>query len=136
MSHNELLHPSCNIDTDAHLLFTKALRSELQECLGKVLFTLEFLQLHPIVILVCNEWFGWIHTIWVCFGNTLLFSFRNFILPHPSPIILLLRSCHLYRAFFLWSNELLPTIRISFYRYISRTTCYQAIPLVTFRMNY
>ena len=93
--HNQLLHCNCNIGTDAHLFFTKYLRSEFQEWFGKLLYPLEFLQFHMIAILIWNEWFGWIHTIWIWNRKTLLLSFHGFIFPHTSPIILLLCSCHL-----------------------------------------
>ena len=133
--HNEILHPSCIIDTDAHLLFTKALISKLQEFLGKLLFPLDFLQFYPIVILVWNEWFGWIHNIWVFNGKTSLFSFRDFILPLNSPIIWLLRSFNIDCNFFIWYNGLLPPLRVTLCWYIGRTTCYQALLLVTCWMN-
>ena len=112
MPHNELLQPSCNIGTDAHLLFTKSPSSKLQELLGKIFFPLEFLQFHPIVILVYNEWFGWIHNIWVWNENTSVLSFCGFIFPHPSPIIWILRSYHLDSALFLQYNDLLPPLHV------------------------
>ena len=62
---NYLLHPNCNIGTYAHLLLTKSPSSELQEFLGKLIFPIEFLQYHLIVILVWNEWFCWLHIICV-----------------------------------------------------------------------
>ena len=136
MPHNEFLHPSCNIDKYSHILFTKAPRSKLQECLGKLIPPLDFLHLHPIVILFWNEWFGWIHTIWVCNGKTSFLSFCGLILPQPSPIILLLHSFHLYRDLFIQSNELFPPLHVALCWYIVRTKCYKDLPLVTCRMNY
>ena len=35
--HTHILHPSCNIDTDDHLLFIKPPSSKLHKCLGKVI---------------------------------------------------------------------------------------------------
>ena len=100
--HNEILRPMYNIGTDDHLLFTKYLSSELQECLGKLILPLEFIPFHHIFILVCNEYILWIHYIWVWYSNTLLlFLFSAFIFPHTSPMIWLMCSCHLNRAFFL-----------------------------------
>ena len=40
VTHNEILQPIRNINTYAHLLSTKALRYELQEFIGKVIFLL------------------------------------------------------------------------------------------------
>ena len=136
MPYNEILHPTCNIGTYDHIVFTKSLRSYLQEFLGKLLFPLEFLLLYPIFILVCNEWFGWIYTIWVCNSKASLLLFHDFIFPHTSPIIWLLCSCHLDHTFFIQYNELLPLLHVAFYCYIGRTKLYQALPLVTCRMNY
>ena len=42
MPQNQLLHCSCNIVTDADLLFTKSPRSEFQDILGKVFILLSF----------------------------------------------------------------------------------------------
>ena len=61
--HNQLIRFSCNIGTADHLLFTKSPSSEFQECFRKVLYPLEFIQFHTIVILIWNELFGWLHTI-------------------------------------------------------------------------
>ena len=135
MPHNELLHPICNIGIDAHLLFTKSPSSKLQECLGKVFFPLGFLQFHSIVILVWDELFGWIHTIWVGNDKTSLWLFRKFISPHTYSIIWLLRLCHIDRALFTRSIGLLPPIHVAFCWNIGTTTCYQDLPLVTCRMN-
>ena len=79
--------------------------------------------------------FGWIHTIWVWNGKTLLLSFHDFIFPHPSPIILLLRLCHLDRDLFLQSNNLLSPLHVEFCWDIGITPCYQGMPLVTCCMN-
>ena len=135
MSQNELLHPRCNIATHAHLLFTKALISKLQEILGKVILPPDFLRFYNIVILVWNEWFGWLQNIWVFNGKTSLLSFRDFILPRPFPIILLMRSFNIYRYFLLWYNGLLTPLRVTLCWDICRTTCYQDMPLVTCWMN-
>ena len=72
VTHNQLLLWSCNIGTAACFLFNKAPISEFQEFFGKLLYPLEFLQFHPIVILIWNEWFGWIQTIWIWNSKTLL----------------------------------------------------------------
>ena len=61
--HKQLLFCSCNIGTATNLLFTKALSSEFQELFCKVLCPIKFLQVYTIVILIWNEWFGWLHTI-------------------------------------------------------------------------
>ena len=90
--HNDIIHRSCNIGTAAHLLFTKATSSDFQEFLGKVLSPLEF---RLIVVLVWNEWFFFMHTLWFCNRNTLLLFFYDYILLNPSPIIWLLHLCHL-----------------------------------------
>ena len=74
---------------------------------GKSLFTLEFLRFHLIVILVWNEWFFCIHTIWVWNDKILLLLFHGFIFPNPSPIIWLMWSCRLWcinSYLFLQSN--------------------------------
>ena len=63
--HNELLHRIYNIGTSDHLLFTKFLRSKVQECLDKLLSLLEFIQFHSVVVFFLNEWFGYIFTILV-----------------------------------------------------------------------
>ena len=55
VTHNNLLHYRSNIGTSAHLLFTKTLISEFQDCFGKLLYPLDFLQFHPVVILIWNE---------------------------------------------------------------------------------
>ena len=115
--------------------FTKYPSSELQEFLGKVL-PLDFIQFNPIAILLWNEWFGWLHDIWVRNGKTSLLSFCGYIFPHPSPIIWLLRSCHIDRSFFLKYNELLYPLHVSLCLDVGRATCYQAMPLITCRMNY
>ena len=94
--HNQILCCRCNIGTNSHLLFTTSPSSKFQECFGKVIYPLQFLQFHTIVILIMNEWFVWIHTILIWNRKTLLFSFHDFILPHPSPIILLILLCHLF----------------------------------------
>ena len=52
--HNQILHYSCNIGRAFHLPFTKSPNSEFQECFGKVLYPIDFLQFHPIVILIWN----------------------------------------------------------------------------------
>ena len=135
MPHKQILHPRCNIGTNAHLIFTKSPISKFQECLGKVLLPIDFLPFHPIVILVWNELFCWFHTIWFWNGNTSLLSCHDFILLHPSPIIWLLRSFHLDYAFFFQTNDLLPHIHVVLCWYIGRTTCYKALTLVNFRMN-
>ena len=125
--HNELLRCSCYIGTDAHLLFTKAPISEFQDCLGKLLYPLDFFQFHPIVILVLNEWFGWLHTIWVWNGKISLLSFCDFIFPHPYPIILLLCLCHLWCLdfyFFFHSNDLIYPLHVAFCWDILITTCF------------
>ena len=98
--HNQLIHCRCNIGTAAHLLFNKSPRSDFQECIDKVLYPFEFLQLHLIVILIWNELFGWLHTIWIWNSNTLLLSFYDFLLIYPSPIILLICLCHLCYPYF------------------------------------
>ena len=61
--HNQIILCSFNIGTASHLLSPKSPRSDLQEWFDKVLYNLEFIQFHPIVILIWNAWFGWIHTI-------------------------------------------------------------------------
>ena len=116
VTQNKLPHTSYNIYTYSHLLWNKSPSSELQECLGKICFPLTFLQLHFILILVCNDWFFCFHTIWVWSVKTLfLLLFQDFILPHPYPIIWLLRLCHLNHALFIQYNELLPPIFITFF---------------------
>ena len=104
VSQNEIIHPICNIWTYSPLLLAKAQISELQECLGKFIPPLEFISFYTIVILVWNEWFGWIHTIWIWNGYTslllLLLLFCGFIFPCTSQIIWLLRSCHIYHVLF------------------------------------
>ena len=137
MPHNGLLQYICNIGTDARLLFTKSPSSEFQY-LFCVLYTIEFIQFHIIVITIWNEWFGWIHTIWVWYGKTSLLLFCDFIFPHPSPIIWILYSFHLCCIefyLFLQSNDLLPPLHVESCWYIIRTTCYQKLPLVTCRVN-
>ena len=139
MTHNKLLRCSCNIGTAAHLLFTKAPSSDFQEWFGKVLYPIEFLQVHLIVILIWNEWLGWIQAIWVLNSKTLLLSFHYCIFPHPSPIIWLLCSCHLLCLDFsllFQSNDLLTPLRVAYCWVIVRTTCYQDLPLVTFWVKY
>ena len=138
MPHNQLLHCSCNIGTSDHLLFTKSLRSEFQVCFVKVLYLLEFLQLHLIVLLIWNKWFGWLHTIWICNRKTSLLSFHDCILPHPSPMIWLLCSWHLFcldYPLFSQSNDMLPPLYVVYCWNIVRTTCYQDLPLVTCLVN-
>ena len=54
MPHNQLLHWICNISTDYHLLFTKLLSSEFQECFGKLLYHFEFIQFHAWAGLLWN----------------------------------------------------------------------------------
>ena len=98
--HNQLLLWSCNIGTAAHLLFTKYPSPDFQEWFGKILYPLKFLHLHPIFILIYSEWFGWLNTIWIWNRKTLLLPFHDFIFPHPSPIILLIWSCHLCCIYF------------------------------------
>ena len=138
VSHNELIHLSCNIDTASNLRFIKSPRSELKKCFGKLIAPLDFIQLQAIVVLVWNEWFSCIHNIWVWNGKTSLFLFCSFIFPNTSPIILLLRSCHLFCiniAFYLQSNDIILPMHVELCWNIIRTTCYQAIPLVTCWMN-
>ena len=96
MPHNQILRCSCNIGTDAHLLFNKVPKSEFQECFGKVLYTLYFIQVHMIVMNIWNEWFGWIHSILIWNNKTSFLSFHDCIFPHPSPMIWLLYLCHLF----------------------------------------
>ena len=116
VTHNQILHWSCNIGTAAHLLFTKPPSSELNVYFGKVLYPLEFLQFHPIFIIICNEWFGWLHTIWIWNSNTLLLSFHDFIWPHPSPIILLICSWHLWCLDFSFFSNLMNYSPLSMLR--------------------
>ena len=127
--HNKLIHRIYNIGTATHLLLTKAPSSEFQECFGKVILPLNFIQLHPIVILLWNEWFFWIQTIWVWNVKNSLFLFFGFILPHTYPIIWLIWLCHLCYlgiASFLQSNYILTPLHVAFYWDIGRTACYQA----------
>ena len=135
MPRNDLLLPSFNIFTYYYLLFTKSPSYELQECLRKVHFSLEFFQLHPSFVLFWNEWFVWIHIILVWNGKTLLLSFCDFIFPCHFPITWLLRSCHLGYSLFLRSNDLLPPLHVSFCCYICRTTLYKVLSLITCCMN-
>ena len=135
MSQNDLIYPSCNIFTYAHLLFIKSPRYKLQELLGKLLSPLEFIQLHMIVIIVWNEWFEFIFNIYIWNVKTLLLLFQDFILPHPSPIILLLCLCHIYHDFFLQYNYLIPLLHVAFSWDIGSNKCYQALPLATCHMN-
>ena len=135
MPYNEIIHPSCNIVTNARPIFTKFPSSKLQECLGKLLVPLDLIQIHPIVIVVCNEWVVWLHNIWVCNGNTSFLMFHYFIFPHNSPIISLLRLWHLDRDFFLYYNYLLHYLHFAFCWDIGITTCYQDLPHVTCHMN-
>ena len=109
----EPLHYSCNIGTADHLLFTKYLSSEFQECFGKVLYPLEFLQFHSIVIRIWNEWLGWLHTIWIFNINTSLLLFHDFIFPHTSLIIWLLFSCHLCCPYFSLFFSIITSFPIS-----------------------
>ena len=83
-------------------------------------------------------WFFWIHTIWGWNGKTSFLSFHDFIFHNPSPIIWLLRLCHLFcfgRDFFIYSNEPLPPLHVSLYWYICRTACFQDMTLVMCWMN-
>ena len=135
MPHNELLHPRCNIGTDDHLFFTKFLISKLQDFLGKLLSPHGFLQFHMIVVLICNEWFLALHVLVLERQKLVFFSFSEFIFLYTSPIIWLLRSCHLYRDFFIWYNDLIPPLHVALCWDIGGTTCYQELPLVTCRMD-
>ena len=101
----------------------------------KNFFPLEFLQFHTIFMLVWNEFFCWLHNIWGCNDKTLLLSFFEFILPHPSPILWLLRLFHIDSDFFLQYNGLLPPPYAALCWDIVRTTCYQSLSLVTCRVN-
>ena len=67
---------------------------------------------------------------------TSLLLFCEFIFPHPSPIIWLLHSCHIDCALFLHYNDLIFPLHVVSCWYISITTWYQALPLVTCRMKY
>ena len=112
MPRNEILRPSYNISTDAHLLFTKDLYtpiSYLNEFLGKVTFFI---------------------------GYSVPLLFWDFILPHPYPIIWLLRSCNIGHALFLQYNDLLYHFHVELCVDIDITTCYQALPLVTCSIKY
>ena len=116
VTHNQILYCSCNIGTASHLLFTKLLSSELQECFGKVLYHLGFLQFHLIVILIWNKLFGWLHTIWIWNSKTLLLSLNEFIFLHISPINLLLCLCLIFCIYFSFSfkfNDLLPPLHVA-----------------------
>ena len=99
------------------------------------LFPLEFLKFRPIVKLVWNKWFVWLHTIWVCNVNTWLLSFRIFIFLHPFTIIWLLHSFCINCALFLWPYDLPPPIHVAFCWDIVITIWYQVMPLVTCWMN-
>ena len=137
--YNDIIHISCNIGTASHLLFTKSRSSELQECLGKIIFPIEFFQFHLIFILLCNEWFGCLHTIWVCYGKTLFLSFCGFIFHNTSPIIWLMQSCHLFcinSALFIYSNEIIPPLNVALCWDIGRTIWCQVLLLVTCWMKY
>ena len=93
MTHNQLIKWSCNIGTADNLLFTLSLSAEFQKWFGKVLYLFEFLHFTPIVILIWNEQFAWIHIILIKNSKTLLLLCHDVIFPNPSPIILLLCSC-------------------------------------------
>ena len=111
--HNQILQWNYNIGTADHLLFTKSPSSEFQDWFCKVLYPLEFLQVHTIGILIWNEWFGWIHTIWICNSMTSLLLFYGCIFPHTSPMIWMLCPCHLCCldfSLFFQSNDLLPPL--------------------------
>ena len=64
-------------------------------------------------------------------AKTRFFSFSDFIFPYTSPIIWLLRSCHLYRELFFWYNHLTLPLHVALCWDIGGTTCYQELPLVT-----
>ena len=113
--HNQILYCRCNIGTNSHLLFTTSPSSEFQECFGKVIYPLQFLQFHTIVILIWDELFGWLQTIWIWNSKTLLLSFHDFILPHPSPIILLIWSCHLLCLDFSFFSNLMTYSPLSMF---------------------
>ena len=139
ISRNQLLHCSCNIGTDAHLLFTKGPSSEFQEFFGKVLYPLDFLQVHMVVMLIWNEWFGWLHTIWTCNRTTSLLLFHDCIFPHTSPtiwLICLFHLCCLDFYLFFQSNDFLPPLHVEYCWDIVRNKCYQDLHLVTCRVNY
>ena len=136
--HNQLLLCICYIGTAANLLFTKAPSSEFQECFGKVLYLLEVLQVHTIVILICYEWFGWLYTIWIWNIKTLLLSFHDCICPLPSPMIWLICSCHLcFIGFSFFFNIPIPhpPLHVAYCWNIVRTTSYQKLPVVTCRVK-
>ena len=138
MPNNEIIHCSCNIGTATRLLFTKSLSSEFQECIGKLLFPLKFLQFHIINILVWDECFVWIQNIWFLNDKTSLLSFHGYIFHNPYPIVWLLCLCQLFcinSSFFIQSNELLTPFRVVLCWDIGRTTWYQSLPLVTFRIK-
>ena len=110
--HNQLLHRRCSVDTTDHLLLTKYSISGFQEWFVKLFHLLVFLQFHAIFIMIWSELFGSLYTIWTSNSKTLLLFFHEFIFPHPSPIFLVLFSCHLcclYFSFFFQFNDLPPS---------------------------
>ena len=80
----------------------------------------------------------WIHTIWVCNGNSSLILFRDFIFPSSlsSNLTALIVSPFLSWFLLLFQyNDLLPPLHVVFCWDIVRTTFYPALPLVTCRVN-
>ena len=138
MPRNHIIRCRCNIGTYTHLLFTKAPSSEFQECSVKLLYPLYFIRVHTIFILICNEWFGWLHTIWICNRKTLLLSFHDCFFPHPSSIVWLIWSCHLLClgfSFFFQSDDPITPLHVAYCWYVVRTKCYQDLRLVTCQVN-
>ena len=81
--------------------------------LVKVPYPLEFIKFHLIVILIWNEWFGWLHTIFIWNRKNPLLSFDDFIFPHTSPIIWLLFSFHLFCLNFSFFFNLMSSYPLS-----------------------
>ena len=94
-----------------------------------------FISIRLLYLYGTNDLYGFIlYRFWNV--NTLLLSFWYFIFPHPYTIILLLRSCHLNRALFIQSKDLLPPLHVELCLDIGRTTCCQVLPLVNFWIKY
>ena len=98
---------------------------------------ISFLQFHPIVISIWNEWFGWLHSIQIWNSKTLLLLFHDLIFPRTSQIIecyALVNFSVLVLSPFL-SNELLTLLHVASCWYNIINTCYQKLPIVTCQVN-